>query len=208
MATSDEVRRENSAEAFEWRALVTRHRLGVAVLAGIVATHIATVTGFWFHGIGLPDLDWPRFNGYLLFRAALGDDPAVVLAVSDTTRLVLGWIVHMFTGVVFAVGYMIAIHPNLPWRNTTLGNLGKALVWGAVLATLSALWWSPELFPEFQLGFFSNNLGLKGVLGIYLWHAIWALHLGLIYNPLPRGEAATPAATEPLATTARQPAPA
>jgi hypothetical protein len=159
------------------------------VLAGIIATHIVTVTGYWYHGIGLPNLDFPRFNGYLLFRAELGNDPAVVTAVSSTVRLVLGWIVHTFTGVVWALTYVIAIHPRLPWRNTTAGNLGKAMVWGGILATLSALWWVPVLFPEFGLGFFSWNFaGFKGVVAIYLWHAIYAANLSLIYNPLPADE--------------------
>jgi hypothetical protein len=172
-----------------WRELATRHPLAVAVLAGILATHIATITGYWYHGVGLPDLDWPRFNGYLLFRAALGDDPATVFAVSDIARLVLGWIAHSITGVVFAVVYVVGIHPALPWRDTTAGNLAKALLWGLVLATISALWWAPELFPEFQLGFFTWDLaGWKGVFGIYLWHVIWAVNLGLLYNPLPADE--------------------
>ena len=31
----------------------------------------------------------------------------------------------------------------------------------------------------------TNNLGWKTVLGIYVWHAVYGLHLGAIYNPLP-----------------------
>jgi len=68
------------------------------------------------------------------------------------------------------------------------GNLAKALLWGLVLATISALWWTPALFPEFHAGFFSSNLGWKTVVGIYLWHVIWAVHVALIYNPLPAEE--------------------
>jgi hypothetical protein len=191
MTTSSPPRPKINGEALRWRMLANNRPIAVAVLAGIIATHIATIFGFWFHGLGLPNLDWPRFNGYLLFRAALGNDPAVVTAVPDGLRLILGWIAHSFTGVVFALVFAVGIHPRLPWRNTTGGNMGKALVWGGVLATLSALWWAPVLFPEFGLGFFTWNLdGFKGVLAIYLWHAIWAVHLGLIYNPLPDGELA------------------
>lgn len=184
----DEMRRDNHEEIFEWRETVSRHRLGTAVLAGFVATHIATITGFWLHGIGLPDVDWPRFNGYLLMRTVLGPNPTDILAVSDTTRLVLGWVAHAFTGVVLTVVFMIAVHPLLPWRNTVLGNLAKAMVWGLFLGTLSCLWVTPELVPEFHNGFFSNNLGWKYIAAVYLWHAIYGLHVGLIYNPLSEEE--------------------
>lgn len=170
-----------SITATRWRVLATTNPLAVALVAGVLATHIATITGYWYHGIGLPDLDWPRFNGYLLFRAELGDDAALVLGVPSALRLVLGWIVHLFTGVVFAMVYAMLIQPMLRWNN----NLWKVLLWGGILATISAMWWAPVLFPEFQLGFFTWNLaGWKGVAGIYLWHLIWAVNLYLFYNPL------------------------
>jgi hypothetical protein len=40
-------------------------------------------------------------------------------------------------------------------------------------------------FPQFHPGFFSLNLGWKVILAIFLWHWVYGLHLGLIYNPLP-----------------------
>jgi hypothetical protein len=57
-------------------------------------------------------------------------------------------------------------------------------------------WWVPQLFNSaFQtdLGWFSqkvgpkfyNTAGWKVPFGIYLWHIIYGLNLGLIYNPLP-----------------------
>jgi hypothetical protein len=192
----------NNGEARCWRELASTHPLGMAILAGIVATHIATITGFWYHGIGLPDLDWPRFNGYLLVRsgvlAAGGKVPTDVFAAADTTRLLLGWVAQTLTGVVFTVVYVTAIRPRLPWSNSARGNLAKALFWGLVLATISALWWTPALFPEFHAGFFSSNLGWKTVVGIYLWHTIWAVHVAVIYNPLPAEEpAVAPSASAP-----------
>ena len=30
-----------------------------------------------------------------------------------------------------------------------------------------------------------ENLGWKVVIGIYIWHAVYALHLGALYSPLP-----------------------
>jgi hypothetical protein len=49
-------------------------------------------------------------------------------------------------------------------RTASGGNIAKAEIWALVPATLSAIWWVPQ---------------------IYLWHLIWGLNLGLIYNPLP-----------------------
>jgi hypothetical protein len=171
--------------------LANERPLAVAVAAGLIATHVATIMGYWFHGIGLVDLDFPRFNGYLLFRAEIGNDAAAIFEVASGLRLILGWIVHTFTGIAWALVFAILLQPRLPGRN----NLTKALIWGVILATLSALWWVPVLFPEFELGFFSWNLdGFLGVVAIYLWHAIYAVNLGLIYNPLSEDEMAASAA--------------
>src|SRR2546430_14707118 len=75
--------------------------------------------------------------------------------------------------------------------------MAKALVFGLVLATISAAWWTPKLLPEFQAGFFSSNLGWKTVLGIYLWHIVWSVHLAVIYNPLPAERSSAEAAAAP-----------
>ncbi len=175
------TREMTANSATRWRLVATRKPLAMALVAGILATHIATITGYWFHGIGLRDLDFPTFNGYLLFRPEMGSEGFAVMAVPLPLRLVLGWIAHLFTGVAFAMVYAILIQPMLKWRS----NMMKALAWGAVLAIISGLWWVPVLFPEFDLGFASWNFdGWKGVLAIFLWHAIWAVNLALFYNPL------------------------
>src|SRR5437899_4865976 len=35
------------------------------VIAGLVATHIATIFGLWFYGARLPKVDFPSLNGYI-----------------------------------------------------------------------------------------------------------------------------------------------
>ena len=157
-----------------WHSNVSNSRLSTALIAGVVATHMATITGYWYRIIGLPNLDWPRFNGMLLFPEG-----------SDITQFVSGGILHTVTGISYALIFAFFIHPLFPWRNTVAGNLGKALVWGAVLAFLSALIWVPMLFPAFDPGFFSLNLGWRTVVGIFIWHAVYGVHLGAFYNPLP-----------------------
>jgi hypothetical protein len=162
------------------RAVMSRHPLALAVIAGLVATHIATITGYWYHGIGLPNMDWNRANGHQLLPHG-----------SDQAQFVSGAIFHYATGVCFALLYAFKIQPALPWRDTALGNTLKAVVFGLGMAVISALIIVPLVFfPQLHPGFFSLNLGIKVVLAIFLWHLIYGLHLGAIYNPLPQPDAA------------------
>lgn len=164
-----------------WRSSVSRHRLAVAIVAGIVATHIATVTAFWYPGIGLPKLDFPFFNGFLLVPS----EPPLI-------QFLVGGAYHYVTGICFALIYVYLVHPLLPGPSTTVGNIGKALVWGLILALLSALWWVPVLFPAFNLGVFAMGTpdGWKLPFAIFLYHAVYAVHLGAFYNPLPKDASA------------------
>ena len=167
---------------------VSSSRLVVALVAGFVATHIATVFGYWFHGFNLPDLGWPNFNGILL----LGLD------ASPLSQFWAGTAYHMATGICFGLFFAFIVHPRLRIKNSMGGNILKGIIFGLVLATLSAIWLVPQLFNTVfnaDLGWFSQNVGptlgstaWKGIFGIYLWHIIWGLNLGLIYNPLPAEE--------------------
>ena len=161
-----------------WRAEVTKRRLAYALLAAFVATHIATVSGYWYKIIGIPVLGWPQFNGILL----MGHTGS---SADGAQQFWAGAVFHLMTGICFGLIYVFLIHPLIPIANTFYGNIAKGLIWGGVLATSSALLWVPRNFPEFHPGFFTNNLGWKTVLGIYVWHAVYGLHLGAIYNPLP-----------------------
>jgi hypothetical protein len=171
-----------------FRSAVSGSRLVTALVAGFVATHIATVTGYWYHGINLADLGWPDFNGVLL----LGPD------ASRLSQFWTGAVFHALTGISFALFYAFIVHPRLRFLpDSTAGNIGKAVVFSLALATISAIWWVPQLFNQvFQtdLGWFSQNVGgllgvdaWKPVFGIYLWHFVYGVNLGLMYNPLPVG---------------------
>ncbi len=166
-----------------WRVNVSRQRLVYALLAAFVATHIATVSGYWYKIIGIPVLGWPGFNGILL----LGHTGT---GATGTQQFWAGTVYHYMTGICYGLIFAFLIHPLIPIKNTMLGNIGKALIWSGVLATLSALLWVPRNFPEFHPGFFTNNLGWKTVIGIFIWHAVYGFHLGAFYNPLPPSEEA------------------
>lgn len=167
-----------SADTF--RSYFTNNRLTAALVAGLVATHMATVSGYWYrmigfvNGEGFVTLDWPAFNGLLIRPNA---------EMFGAEQFWAGTIYHYLTGICFALVYAFLIHPKLPWPNTVKGNLIKALVWALVLALVSAIWWTPSLFPAFNPGFLVLNLGIKTTIGVFLWHLVYGVHLGALYNP-------------------------
>ena len=172
----------------DWRNYVTRHRLIVAIVAGLVATHVTTNFGMWYHGIGLPDLNFNLLNGYLVFGNSAMDpkgmsDPVILTA--------FGAGAHYAQGVAFSLIFVFGIHPLLPIKNTIGGNFAKAFIWGLILATLSAVWWI-NLFPNLagpgqSAGIFLTNLGpdsWKWLVAVYLWHLVYAFNLGAFYQPM------------------------
>ena len=171
----------------DWRNYVTRHRLIVAIVGGFVATHVTTNFGMWYHGINLPDLNFNLLNGYLVFGNS-GMDPK---QMSDPLVLTFfGAGAHYAQGLCFALIYAFGIHPLLPIANTLLGNFAKAIIWGLILGTISAVWWI-NLFPNLagpgkSAGIFLTNLGAdswKWLLAVYLWHVVYGFTLGAFYQP-------------------------
>jgi len=156
-----------------YRAWVTQHPVAASLLAGLVATHVATIIGYWMPGIGLPQLDWNRVNGMIYTPKASAD-----------VQFLSGGVFHYLDGLVFSVLYAVALFPLLTWRSTVVGNLLKGLLFGTVLATISCAFMTPRVyFPDGDVGFFSNNLGWQTILAVYLWHWVFGAHLGAIYNP-------------------------
>ena len=109
-----------------WRAWLVRHPIGGSMLAGAVATQFATVFGIWFPGFGLPSLNWPVANGELIL-GTVGTAPTAA-------TYFVGELSHFADGVFFALLFALLFHPLVPLRNTMLGNLVKAFLYGTVLA--------------------------------------------------------------------------
>ena len=174
-----------------WRAWASTHPVGSSLLAGAVATQFATVFGIWFRGFGLPVLNWPAVNGQLIIPTA-----------SPGVQYFAGAISHFADGVFFALLFALLFHPLVPLRNTMLGNLIKALLYGTVLALISAAWWVPAVYVPHHAGFLSTGLGWKLTFGIFLWHWIYGYFLGTVYCPAPKelhepqNEALSPATAE------------
>src|SRR6266516_2861185 len=101
-----------------WRAEVTQRRLAYALLASVVATHMATVSGYWYKIIGIPVLGWPQFNGILL----MGHTGS---STNGAQQFWAGTVYHYGTGICYGLIFAFLIHPILKVPNTVLGNLGK-----------------------------------------------------------------------------------
>jgi hypothetical protein len=174
-----------------WRAWVVAHPVGSSLLAGAVATQFATVFGIWFRGFGLPTLNWPAVNGALIIPTS-----------SASAQYFAGWISHFADGVFFALLFALLFHPLVPLRNTILGNIIKAILYGSVLAIISAAWFVPYVaYPHSGAGIFSSGFGWKLVFGIFLWHWIYGYFLGSVYCPLPKQPVLPEARSAPSAET-------
>src|SRR5437660_11279271 len=156
------ARGEASGGLDRYRTWVANHRVSAALLAAFVATHMATVIGYWMPGIGLPQLYWNRINGSIYTPN-----------VSPDLQFVSGGVFHYLDGIVFTVVFVVAVHPLLRWRSTTFGNALKGLLFGTVLATISCAFMIPRVyFPAADVGFFSHILGCLLLLSVFVWHCV------------------------------------
>src|SRR6266850_2564913 len=127
-AIDRDARAEASVSLDRYRTWVTDHRVSAALLAAVVATHLATVIGYWMPGIGLPQLDWNRINGSIYTPNA-----------SPDSQFLSGGVFHYLDGIVFTLVFVVAVFPLLRWRSTAFGNVLKGLFFGTVLATVSCV---------------------------------------------------------------------
>ena len=179
------------------RFLIGKTAAANAIVAGFIATMIATVSGLWFPGVKLPQFDFNALNG----RLAFGD--ATFPLARDVW--VIGGIIHMIDGVIWAVIFGLVISPVLgvlvkPLRPATpTVNLVKGIIWGGVLWLISSALWMPLLIgallgPTFIGGFglscgvgpFLTCFGPYGVQALFtnlFWHTIYGVNLGLLFSP-------------------------
>ncbi len=161
---------------YAWRRWATGHRVAAALLAGLIAVHVASIIGFWLGGFNLTRLDWNTANGLVYVPDA-----------EPMSQFLIGGLHHYADGVFFAVVYAIALAPFLPLPATALGNLGKGLLFGTALAVLALAVMTPLVYAPArgtEAGFFSGNFGWNYMLSVFIFHWVYGLHLGLIYNPL------------------------
>ncbi len=155
--------------------------------AGFVATHVATVFGLWFDGARLPTFDFNTLNGWLYL--GFTRPPEVTFVV--------GGVIHYINGILFGLIFALVIHPMMgralkplaPMTPTV--NYVKGLIWGWTLWIISSALWMPlligPLFGPGSVGPFLTSFGPNGVQALFtnlLWHTIYGLNLGLLFQPM------------------------
>jgi hypothetical protein len=158
-----------------YRRWVTQHQVIAALVGGLVAVHVATILGLWMGDFGLKRLDWPTANGLVYIPDA-----------GPVALFLVGGLFHYLDGMFFALVFALALAPHLPFGSSTRGNVLKALLFGLVLSVVALLIMTPLVYAPARgsvAGFFSHNFGWQYIVGNLIFHLVYGLHLGLIYNP-------------------------
>jgi hypothetical protein len=144
----------------------TLRALPHALLAAFLAIEFALISGFWYGMIGLGKIDWSRFSGFLIAPKA-----------SDITQYLVGYLASSINGTIFGLAFLYLIRPLIPIPSTRIGNFVSGQIMGVVLSVIALAWWTPANFPQFNPGVFSSNLGVKIIIGTFVWHAVYFLQL-------------------------------
>lgn len=168
-----------------WQRWVDDKPILSLFVVGIVATQLGTYFGYVFPAVGLPVLPWPLYNGILGTTIADGVNGAAVegFAVSSNAFFV-GHALHFVNGIVFAMLWGIMFREDVAkWVKS---NVARGLLYGVIMTIISAGLLVPYAYvPEQGYGFFlfDGPDGWKLPFGILVWHLIYGLFLGMLWNP-------------------------
>ncbi len=163
-----------------WANWLKSHPVGGALLAGLLATHVTTMIGYYLVGIGLPGLPWADFNGVFL------STPSEKFGTGMS--FFSGFTLHTVDGLMFALLYAAMIRSRIPIANTTMGGIAKGIIWGLVLGLISIGFLIPYVYVRksgYGLFSFYSADAWKLPVAVLLWHTIWGGLLGQMYNPTP-----------------------
>ena len=170
-----------------WRTFVNTKPMLSLLVVGIIATQLGTYFGYVFPAFGLPVLPWPLYNGILGTTIADGFNGAVAtegaFAVTADSFFV-GHSLHFVNGIVFAALWGIMFREDV--HKWVKNNIAKGLLYGLIMTIISAGLLVPYAYvPEqgYGLFLFDGPDGWKLPFGILIWHLIYGLFLGLLWNP-------------------------
>jgi len=160
-----------------WHKWVAEHPIAAMTTIGVIATQITTVFGYYLVGIGLPSLAWPVFNGVLAAPAS---------EFGSTGSYFVGLTFHYVNGIVFAVLFYATAHTLIPLPNTRVGDVLKAVAFSMTLTFVSVGLLIPYVYlPKQGYGLFSftGPDGWKLPFSVLLWHLVYGLIIGTLFNP-------------------------
>lgn len=136
--------------------------LGKTVIAGFIATHIATFWGYLETGVGLPRLDLLTAVGVKI----------VPQGVSAAFTYNWGAVFHYLDGIIFVLLYDRFFYSRLPGHDIFRGLVYGILVWiGSGLVYL----------PLVGGGLFGAAWGGPFLWSVMIWHLVWGVALGVFY---------------------------
>lgn len=170
-----------------WQQWVDAKPIFSLFIVGIVATQLGTYFGYVFPAVGLPVLPWPLYNGILGTTLADGFNGSTVEGfVVSSDSFFVGHALHFVNGIVFAMLWGVLFREDVPLKRTSGGNVLKGLIYGVIMTIISAGLLVPYAYvPEqgYGLFLFDGPDGWKLPFGILIWHLIYGLFLGLLWNP-------------------------
>jgi hypothetical protein len=158
----------------------------------VIATQLGTYFGYVFPAVGLPVLPWPLYNGILGTTFADGLNGANATGAFDTVfatsgeSFFVGNALHYVNGIVFAILFGVLFREDVPIKNTFGGNIAKGLLYAVIMTIISAGLLVPYAYvPEqgYGLFLFDGPDGWKLPFAILIWHLIYGLFLGILYQP-------------------------
>ena len=168
---------------------VYKHPVAGATLAGIVATQIGTIWGYYAVGVGLPSLPFPNYNGRLFAPTSVKADFS---NFGNPGSFAVGQSIHFVNGVVFALLFAFVAYKKLPTFFPKMKSVQKGLVFAITQTIVSIGFLFPYVYaPKAGFGIFSfgknafgnNNAHWKLPFAVLLWHLIYGAILGLLYDP-------------------------
>jgi hypothetical protein len=169
-----------------WQLWVDRQPILSLIIVGVIATQLGTYFGYVFPAVGIPVLPWPLYNGILASTIADGFNATVVdegFAVSADSFF-MGHSLHFINGIVFAVLWGVLFREDV--AKFVKNNIARGLLYGVIMTIISAGLLVPYAYvPEQDYGLFlfDGPDGWKLPFGILIWHLIYGLFLGLLWNP-------------------------
>jgi hypothetical protein len=168
---------------------VYRHPIAGAALAGVIATQMATIWGYYGKGIGLPSLPFPNYNGALFAPTSVAPDFS---DFGNTGSFFVGQSIHFVNGIVFALIFALLAYKTLPTIGRKYASLQKGIFFGIVQTIISVGFLFPYVYaPKSGFGFFSfgaNALGTnpdhwKLPFAVLVYHMVYGGFLGLLFDP-------------------------
>jgi hypothetical protein len=173
-----------------WQEWVDTRPILSLIVVGVIATQLGTYFGYVFPAVGLPVLPWPLYNGILGTTIAELPDGTILSGAltegfaTSSDSFFVGHSLHFINGIVFAVLWGVLFREDV--ARWVKNNIARGLLYGVIMTIISAGLLVPYAYvPEqgYGLFLFDGPDGWKLPFGILIWHLIYGLFLGLLWNP-------------------------